>query len=168
MKKREFNKIVRKVSNLGKRLQSGLTNIKSKRIETIDGHCIIMDKYITVYTKCFPKGKLFKIKMFIKGRLFLVDDSNKMWIYYLIPKSNKREKKNLFSLGCQVNCHKNLKRLHWSCFWCRERRIIQGKVDNPVQVNIYIDVIHKDIKLNFLRSWLVKNLRSLIEFIGGL
>jgi len=133
-------------------------SIKTKRIETVDGHCIIMDKYITVYTRCFPKGKLFKIKMFIKGRLFLVDDNNKMWIYYLIPKLKKvcniceymkrkfivycektfyttylenicknwtLKRKSLLSFSCQPYCSKKVKRIHLSCFWCRNRRIIQ-------------------------------------------
>jgi len=144
-------------------------DIKAKRIETVDGHCLLMGKYIMVFTVCFPEGKLFKIQMFIKGRLFLTDDDNKMWIYYLMPKAYKRKgKKSLFSLNCQPYCFKKLRRFHWSCFWYRGKRIMQGKVNNPVQVDIYIDVIHKDIKLNFLRSWLVKNLKSLTEFVGGL
>ena len=150
-----------------------------KIIQTFDGKFILSTytligggqprtiQYIKVFTKLFPKGKIFNVWMFLKGRMLLIDDDKKSWIYYVIEKKVKRKRRRL-NLLCQIYCDKNISRTHASCFWCRKRRIINGKVDNPVKVDIYMDIIHKDIKICKLRQYIVKNLRSLIEFIGGL
>lgn len=129
-------------------------------------------QYIKVFSKAFPEGKLFKIWLLLEGRMLLIADKV-LWIYYVIPKPTSiREiyrcfKRSLFSFFCQPYCSKKVKRIHLSCFWCRARRIMEGKIDNPVKVDLYIDVVHKDIKLNELRQYLIKNLTSLKELIGG-
>jgi len=150
-----------------------------KVVQTFDGKFILSTytlleggqaktiQYIKVFTKLFPEGKIFKVWMFLEGRILLIGEDNKLWIYYVIAKNTKRKRRRL-NLLCQIYCEKNISRTHFSCSWCRKRRIIEGKVDNPVKVDLYIDVVHKDIKLSRLRQYLIKNLRSLIEFIGGL
>lgn len=147
-------------------------------VETFDGKFILSKytlleggqaktiQYIKVFSKAFPEGKLFKIWLLLEGRMLLIADKV-LWIYYIIPKRMKLRKKYLLSPSCQVHCSKNPRRWHLTYFWCRKRRIMEGKVDNPVKVDLYIDVVHKDIKLNGLRQYLIKNLRSIIELIGG-
>lgn len=148
----------------GKFILSTYTSLEGGQAKTI--------QYIKVFTKLFPEGKIFKIWLFLEGRILLIGEDKKLWIYYVIPRKLKFKGKpflgNIIAFPCISYCNKNINRTHLSCLWCRKRRIIEGKVDNPVKVDLYIDVVHKDIKMCRLRQYLIKNLRSLIEFIGGL
>ena len=142
-----------------------------KTKKTLDGKFLATTisgiQYIKVWSKTFPDGKLFKLWLFISGRMFLLDDESKLWIYYVIPAKFKVKKKNFLSMPCQIYCSKRIRRFHRTCSWCRARRIIEGKAPNPARCSIYIDIIHHDIKLGRVRKRIIKELNSIKELVGA-
>lgn len=140
-------------------------NLPPSFIKTFDGGYLpLPENYIMVTTKTI-ENKVFRVWLPVDNtRLLLVDNESRLWVYHIIrPKIEA--KRSFFALPCQPYCPQKIKRLHFSCFWCRARRIMKEKIANPVQCMIFIETVYSESKL---KQVIVKNLRSLISFVGGI
>lgn len=140
-------------------------------IETFDGKFIFTQLsgayYIKIWSSSLPYGEVFRLWLPLKNSLVLVDEKEEKWLYNVLVKDPKPDKRYFWSLACQPYCHNGLKRLHLTCLRCRIRRIFRGKVGNPIKIGLYFAPVYLDRETNPFREFLSKNLHSLAEFISG-
>ena len=138
-------------------------NLPPSFCKTFDGGFLpLPEGYVLVTTRTVT-NKVFRVWLPLDGRLLFTDDENNLWIYHIIKPKVEAER-SFFAFPCQPYCPQKIKRVHLSCFWCRARRIMKGKAENPVRCMIFIETMYSTSKWKQL---IIKNLRSLISFVGG-
>ena len=121
--------------------------------------------YVKVWSHLYPEGEVFRYWFNLPDVGFvLLNEKHEVYLYNAILK-RKNFKRKRFTYACSIYC--GLKRIHWSCFWCRKRKIFKGKACNPAKIRLYFAPIFDDAKLSRARAILVTKLRSFTEFLSG-
>jgi len=98
-------------------------------------------------------GKPYRVFLPItKFSCVVFDEKGQMWQYVEVPQGFEDKPHALGSMLCQPLCEHELKRFHFSCFKCVERRVWQGKMpklfrlENPYTVFAWLDRPQRRVK----------------------
>jgi len=95
-----------------------------------------------------------------------VDRYGRYYQHVVVPKAFKR-KSSAFAFPCQGLCGHNLRRPHFSCLFCRLRRVCFDKMPSLFEVRPYVLLIKRERRLRKVKDILLKKLLTLAEFLAN-
>jgi hypothetical protein len=87
--------------------------------------------------------------------------------FYQVFKAAPPGKYRMASSQCKTLCGRPLKRLHWTCLFCRMRRVAIGELPPEFGVDLVLFTKRRGRRLERQRNFLIKKLMNLIEFLGA-
>jgi hypothetical protein len=94
-----------------------------------------------------------------------VSKDGKVWLLWHLPKEYdkfKNHKIAWFNCFYKYNlCRKNLKRVHLTCFRCKLRKAVTGKL--PVMQQVMLHVLPLQLNYDAIQKVVIKNLLSVLE-----
>ena len=104
-----------------------------------------------------------------KGRLLqLICDKNDEGQYYILFNLPKQIKKAKFPRPyCVELCGLPLKRVHWTCIFCRTRKVFEGKLPAklPIDPPVYL-FPYRNRRFRKQKAWLTRRLFNLVEMLA--
>ena len=108
-----------------------------------------------------------KLVLKIDNTTSLIFTEHGVYEHIEIPKNIQKEKKHSFALPCQVLCGKNLKRPHWSCSYCRLRKVWLGELPPTFPVTVLLFMVLKKRRFATIKNFLIKQLSRLMELLAN-
>lgn len=91
------------------------------------------------------------------------DDGNYYQVFDALPPGEYR----MASPECQALCGHKLRRIHWTCLFCRIRRVAIGELPPEFPVKVFLWTRREGRWLEGPRDFAIKKLMNLVEFLAA-
>lgn len=98
-----------------------------------------------------------------------IDELGQNWQYLNIitQEMMKPQKHPIGSMPCQSLCGHNLHRFHFTCFFCRARKIYSDQMPNMFLVVNYSLLIRKDRPNSKMKDFILKRWLTIAEWLAN-